>query len=167
MARRQNRLVIVDLAVPRDVDADVVTVPGVTLVDLDGLRSSAAQALEARRQHLPAVERLVAEEVDRFLRETSARDIAPLVSALRCRVEDVRRAEVRRWQARAGRLDPEAVALAEAITAGVVAKLLHGPTVRLKEAAETADADWYRDVLVDLFELDRPGDGPRFFEPAR
>jgi glutamyl-tRNA reductase len=153
MAWRQDRLVIVDLAVPRDVDADVATVPGVTLVDLDGLRASAGGALAARRRHLPAVERLVAEAVEQFLRETTARDIAPLVSALRCRVEDVRKAELRRWQARAGRLDPEALALAEAITAGMVAKLLHGPTVRLKKAAGTAEADLYRDALVDLFEL--------------
>ena len=155
MARRPNRpLVIVDLALPRDVDADVATVPGVTLVDLDRLQASAAESLDGRRRHLPAVERLVAEEVDRFLREAGERDIAPLVSALRCRVEDVRRAEFRRWQARAGRLDPEALALAEAITAGVIAKLLHGPTVRLKQAAGTAEADLYRDALMDLFELD-------------
>jgi glutamyl-tRNA reductase len=158
MARRQDRLVIVDLAVPRDVDAEVATVPGVTLVDLDDLRASAADALEARRRHLPAVERLVACEVEQFLRDTTARDIAPLVSALRCRVEDVRRAELRRWQARSGGLDPEVVALAEAITAGVVAKLLHGPTVRLKAAAGTPDADLFRDVLVDLFSLPRPDD---------
>ncbi|MDQ4097787.1 MAG: glutamyl-tRNA reductase, partial [Actinomycetota bacterium] len=154
MARRPDRtLVIVDLALPRDVEADVATVPGVTLVDLDSLRASAAESLDERRRHLPAVQRLVAEEVDRFLRETSERDIAPLVSALRCRVEDVRRAELRRWQARAGRLDPEALALAEAITAGVVAKLLHGPTVRLKQAAGTAEANLYRDALMGLFEL--------------
>jgi glutamyl-tRNA reductase len=157
MARRPDRpLVIVDLALPRDVDPDVVGVPGVTLVDLDDLRTLAAEALDGRRQHLPAVERLVTEEVDRFLRETRARDIAPLVSALRCRVEDVRKAELRRWQARSGRLDPQALALADAITAGVIAKLLHGPTVRLKEAAGTADADVYRAALTDLFELGEP-----------
>ena len=157
MARRPDRpLVIVDLALPRDVDPDVATVPDVTLVDLDSLRASAAESLDERRQHLPAVRRLVADEVDRFLRETCEHDIAPLVSALRCRVEDVRRAELRRWQARAGRLDPDALALAEAITAGVVAKLLHGPTVRLKEAAGTAEANLYRDALTDLFELDSP-----------
>jgi glutamyl-tRNA reductase len=154
MDRRPDRpLAIVDVAVPRDVDADVTTVAGVSLADIDDLRQSAAEALEDRRQHLPAVERLVAEEVDRFLRESRARDAAPLVSALRCRVEDVRRAELRRWQARFGDLDPEALALAEAVTAGVVAKLLHGPTVRLKEAAGTADAALYRDALVDLFQL--------------
>jgi len=157
MDRRPDRpLAIVDLAVPRDVDVDVATVSGVSLADIDDLRLSAAEALEGRRRHLPSVERLVAEEVDRFLRESRARDAAPLVSALRCRVEDVRRAELRRWQARFGDLDPEALALAEAVTAGVVAKLLHGPTVRLKEAAGTADADLYRDALMDLFQLSAP-----------
>jgi glutamyl-tRNA reductase len=157
MDRRPDRpLAIVDLAVPRDVDVDVAILSGVSLADIDDLRLSAAEALEGRRRHLPAVERLVAEEVDRFLRESRARDAAPLVSALRCRVEDVRRAELRRWQARFGDLDPEALALAETVTAGVVAKLLHGPTVRLKEAAGTADADLYRDALMDLFQLSAP-----------
>lgn len=66
------------------------------------------------------------------------------------RVEDVWRPELRSWQTRADRIDPEALALAEAITAGVVAKLLHGPTVRLKQAAGTADADLYGDALRPL-----------------
>jgi glutamyl-tRNA reductase len=157
MDRRPDRpLAIVDLALPRDVDVDVATVSGVSLADIDDLRQAASEALADRRRHLPAVECMVAEEVERFLRESRARDAAPLVSALRCRVEDVRRAELRRWQARFGDLDPEALALAEAVTAGVVAKLLHGPTVRLKEAAGTADAHLYRDALMDLFQLSAP-----------
>ncbi len=154
MARRPQRpLVIVDLALPRDVDPDVANIPGVTLFDLDGLQAMAAEALAGRREHLPEVERLVTVEVEKFLRETSAREMSPLVSALRCRVEEVRRAELARWQARLGPLDPEALELAEAITAGVVAKLLHGPTVRLKDAAGTAEGALYRDALVELFDL--------------
>jgi glutamyl-tRNA reductase len=154
MARRPQRpMLIVDLSLPRDVDPDVAALPGVTLVDLDDLRAAAAEALTGRRGHLPEVERLVAAEVERFLRETSAQEVGPLVSALRCRVEDVRRAELQRWQRRMGPLDPQAVALAEAITAGVVAKLLHGPSVRLKDAAGTPQAELYRHALVDLFDL--------------
>ena len=154
MSRRPVRpLVVVDLAVPRDADPALGTIPGVTLFDLDDLRRAATGVLAERRRHLPAVERLVAAEVDRFLRETSARDIGPLVSALRCRVEEVRRAELRRWQARVGPLDPDAVALVEAVTAGVVAKLLHAPTVRLKAAAGTPEADRYREALAELFDV--------------
>jgi glutamyl-tRNA reductase len=156
MARRPHRpLVVIDLALPRDVDPHVATLSGVTLLDLDDLRATASEALAGRRRHLPEVDRLVATEVERFLRETSAREMGPLVSALRCRIEDVRRAELRRWQARLGALDPQALALAEEITAGVVAKLLHGPTVRLKDAAGTAEAELYRHALVELFELSR------------
>ena len=141
MARRPQRpLVIIDLALPRDVDPDVATLPGVTLFDLDDLRAMAAEALTGRRRHLPAVDRLVTVEVEKFLRETLAREMSPLVSALRCRIEEVRRAELQRWQARLGPLDPQTLELAEAITAGVVAKLLHAPTVRLKDTAGTAEA---------------------------
>lgn len=154
MARRRERpLLVVDLALPRDVDPAVRALPNVTLVDLDGLQTMVAEALAERRRHLPEVERLVREEVERFLRETSARAVSPLVSALRCRVEEVRRAELARWQGRLNELDPGAAALAETITAGVVAKLLHAPTVRLRDAAGTADAALYHDALVELFDL--------------
>jgi glutamyl-tRNA reductase len=154
MARRRERpLLVVDLALPRDVDPAVRALPNVTLVDLDGLQTMVAEALAERRRHLPEVERLVGEEVERFLRETSARAVSPLVSALRCRVEEVRRAELARWQGRLNELDPGAAALAETITAGVVAKLLHAPTVRLRDAAGTADAALYHDALVELFDL--------------
>jgi glutamyl-tRNA reductase len=156
MARRLDRpLLIVDLALPRDVDPAVATLTGVTLLDLDDLRATTTQALAGRRRHLPAVERLVAAQVDQFLQETSSREMTPLVSALRCRVEEVRQLELERWQARFGPLDPEAMALAEAITAGVVAKLLHGPTVRLKDAAGTAEGEIYRHTLAELFDLVR------------
>jgi glutamyl-tRNA reductase len=154
MARRPHRpLVIVDLAMPRDVEPDVATIPGVTLFNLDDLKAMAAEIVAERRRHLPDVERLVAAEVEKFLRETSAREMTPVVSALRCRVEEVRRAELERWRDRFGPLEPQALALAEAITAGVTAKLLHGPTVRLKDAAGTKQADLYRHALVELFEL--------------
>jgi len=154
MARRPTRpLVVVDLAVPRDADPALSSVPGVTLFDLDDLRRAAGGVMAERRHHLPAVEGLVAGEVERFLRETSARDIGPLVSALRCHVEDVRRSEIQRWQARVGPLDPQAVALVEAVTAGVVAKLLHAPTVRLKAVAGTPEADRYREALAALFDV--------------
>lgn len=156
MARRPDRpLLIVDLALPRDVDPAVATLTGVTLFDLDDLRATTTQALAGRRRHLPEVERLVAGQVDQFLQETSVREMTPLVSALRCRVEEVRQLELERWQARFGPLDPEAMALAEAITAGVAAKLLHGPTVRLKDAAGTAEGEIYRHTLAELFDLVR------------
>jgi glutamyl-tRNA reductase len=154
MARRQGRpLVVVDLALPRDVAPDVAAIPGITLFDLENLRAAVATVLAERRQHLPDVERLVAAEVDKFLQETSAREISPLVSALRCRVEEVRRAELRRWQARLGPLEPATLELVEAVTAGVVAKLLHAPTVRLKDVAGTVEAERYRDTLTELFDL--------------
>jgi glutamyl-tRNA reductase len=154
MARRPARpLVVIDLAVPRDADPALARIPGVTLFDQDDLRRAAIDVLAERRRHLPAVERLVTAEVERFQRETSARDIGPLVSALRCHVEEVRRAELRRWQGRVGPLDPDATALVEAVTAGVVAKLLHAPTVRLKAAAGTPEADRYREALAALFDV--------------
>jgi len=151
--RPQRPLLIVDLGLPHDVDPDVATVDAVTLIDLADLRAAAADSLSARRSHLPEVERIVADEVQRFLRDTAARDVAPLVSALRCHVEEVRRAELRRWQTRFGPLDENALSLVEAVTAGVVAKLLHGPTVRLKESADDAQAQLYRDALTALFDL--------------
>jgi glutamyl-tRNA reductase len=154
MARRPERpLVVVDLALPRDIDPDVAGIPGVTLFDLTDLRAASTDALAERRRHLPDVERLVAADVENFLQEAAARQMGPFVSALRCRVEEVRRAELQRWQGRIGPLNPEALAVVEAVTAGVVAKLLHGPTVRLKDIAGSSEADRYRDLLAELFDV--------------
>jgi glutamyl-tRNA reductase len=151
--RRGRPLLVVDIAVPRDVDGAASLVPGLTLLDLDDLRQFAARGVAGRQSETAEVRRIVAEEVDRYLDEATARTVAPLVAELRERAEAVRAAEVERLAGRlSGASDREREAV-DAITRGVLAKLLHEPTVRLKEAAGTPRGERYAEALRDLFDL--------------
>jgi glutamyl-tRNA reductase len=154
MQRRQDRaLLVVDVAVPRDVDPGVAQVFGVTLLDIDDLRGFGEQSLERRRQEIGRVRKILSEEVERFRLERSAREVAPLVAGLRRRADEIREAELARHQSRLGNLDPETRDAVEALTRGIVNKLLHEPTVRVKEAAGTDRGERYADAIIDLFDL--------------
>ena len=108
---------------------------------------------EALRQEIGKVRDVIAEELDRYRIEKSAREAAPLVTALRAHAEDLRLVELDRARARLGALSPETWEAIDALTRGVVNKLLHEPTVRIKDAAGTPRGDLYADALADLFAL--------------
>jgi glutamyl-tRNA reductase len=154
MAARPDRpLVIVDLAVPRDVDGSAGAVPGVTLLDMDDVRTQADVGAESRRAEIPKAEAIVAEEVARSLEAANQRQVAPLLGLLHDRGEAIRSAEVARLDGRLGSLDPRQRRAVEALTRGIVAKLLHDPTVRLKAAAGTPQGEQLAAALRQLFEL--------------
>jgi glutamyl-tRNA reductase len=146
-------LLIVDIAVPRDVAADVVQLPNVTLLNLDDLRDWAGRALELRADEAQHVHRIVAEEVERYVVESKARQAAPLVAQLRERAEEIRRAEIDRFASRLGSFDESQRAVLDAITKGIVAKLLHNPSVRLKDGAGTPQGERNAATIRDLFDL--------------
>ena len=152
-ARAGRPLLIVDVAVPRDVDPGVRGLPGVTLLDMDDLRAFAEAGLAGRRREVARVQAIIAEEVERHTATATAREVAPLVVALRTRGEDVRTAELERFRARLDALDPQARAAVEALTKGIVAKLLHEPTVRLKDAAGSPRGDRLAEALRALFDI--------------
>ena len=96
---------------------------------------------------------ILAAEIERYRIERAARGVAPLVSALRDRADDVRTQELERFAAKLASLDPDQRAAVEALTHGIVKKLLHEPTVRVKDAAGTPRGDYYADALGALFDL--------------
>ena len=151
--RDGRALLVVDVAVPRDVDPTAAELPGVTLLDMDDLRAFAEAGQAERRREVAAVRIMVAEELDRYMAVSSAREVAPLVSALREQGEDVRRAELERFRAKLGELDERQIDAIEALTHGIVAKLLHQPTVGLKDAAGTPKGERLAEALRDLFDL--------------
>jgi glutamyl-tRNA reductase len=155
MAARPDRpLLVVDIAVPRDVDPEVAAVPGVTLLDMDDLRRFAAAGVAERRREVAAVEAILSDELERYLVATSAREVAPMIVALRQRAESVRSAELDRYRNRYEDLDPRQLELVDAVTRGLVAKLLHQPTVVLKDAAGSARGDRLVAALRELFEIE-------------
>jgi glutamyl-tRNA reductase len=146
-------LLIVDVAMPRDIDPSVADLPGVTLLDLDDVRSYVEAGLEERRREVTKVRNIVADEVERYLDSATAREVAPTIAALRDRVEALRVGELERQRARLDGLDPKQREAVEAVTRGVMAKLLHDPTVRLKDAAGTARGERLADALRELFDI--------------
>ena len=151
--RADRPMLVVDIAVPRDVDPTAGELDGVTLLDMDDLRAFADAGVLERRREVRAVRDIIDEEVARYLDLSTAREVAPLIAALRARGEDLRQGELDRFAARLERLDPEQRELVEAVTRGLLGKLMHDPTVRLKDAAGTARGDRLVESLRDLFDL--------------
>ncbi len=152
-ARGGRPLLIVDVAVPRDVDPSAADLEGVTLLDMDDLRAFADAGMAERRLEVAAVQRMLDEELERFVAVSSAREVAPLVTGLHERAEAIRSAELDRFRGRLGELDAKQVDAVEALTKGIVAKLLHDPTIGLKDAAGTPRGERLAEALRDLFDL--------------
>jgi glutamyl-tRNA reductase len=153
-ARGGQPLVLVDIAVPRDIEPSVAEVAGVTVLDMDDLGAFADRGLAERRREVDAVRAILDEELERYRSATSAREIAPVIVALREGAEALRAAELERARARLGELDDAQVAAVEKLTQGIVAKLLHQPTVALRDAAGTTKGDRLVQALRDLYDLD-------------
>jgi glutamyl-tRNA reductase len=154
VARRSARpLLLLDIAVPRDVEGSAAELPGVTLLDLEDLRDWADRGRQGRAVEAERVREIVAEEVDRYLDDASAREVAPILGSLHDRAEHVRQAELARFQRRLSELDPKEREAVEALTRGLIAKLLRPPTVRLKEDAGTPRGERNASALRDLFDL--------------
>ena len=151
--RHGRELLVVDIAVPRDVDPTAGEIEGVTLLDMDDLREFADVGIRERQREVIAVHAILDVELDRYVDESTARSVAPLVASLRARGDLVRSGELQRLAARLGDLDDRQSDAVEALAAGIVGKLLHEPTVRLKDAAGTARGERLAEALRDLFDL--------------
>ncbi len=149
-ARNGRPLLIVDVAVPRDVDPGAADLAGVTLLDMDDLRAFAERGMAERRREVTRARDLIDDEVCRYREALTTRQVAPLVTALRRRVDEVRVTEVERLSRS---LDPAQRQAVDAVARNVVAKLLHEPTIRLKEAAGSPRGERLSEALRDLFGL--------------
>jgi glutamyl-tRNA reductase len=154
--RRQGRpLLIVDMGMPRDVDRGVGGLAGVTLLDLADLRAYVDAGADQRHE-VERARAIVADETARFLATAVQRRAAPTVSALRARAEELRRAELARYRSRLSGLDARQQEAVAALTRGILAKLLHEPTVQLKEAAGSPRGERLADAARELFALEDP-----------
>jgi glutamyl-tRNA reductase len=154
MDRRAGRSIfIMDIAVPRDVEESVGTLAGVELRNLDDLRDWARKGVEQRAGEAEKVRLIVTDEVERYLLDSSARQAAPLVAALHAGAETVRQSEMDRFAKKLAGLTEEQRDVVEALTRGITAKLLHEPSVRLKESAGTPQGERLADTVRDLFDL--------------
>ena len=164
MKIRKNRpLLLLDLAVPRDVDPAAARLPNVFLHDLDALAAIVAQSLEQRRAEIPKVESIVEEEVSRFMRWHRSLELKPTVTAFRSQFERIAQEELERHR---GRFRPEDQPALEALARGIVQKLLHRPTTRLHRAGEDGGTGLRRiDAVRELFGIENEGEADEDRDP--
>jgi glutamyl-tRNA reductase len=127
--------------------------PDVTLLDLDDLREWAARGRAERQGEVASVQGIIADEVRRFTDVVEARQVAPLISQLHDYAEQVRLGEMQRFAGRLDGLDDRQRAAVEGMMRGLVAKLLHAPSVRLKDDAGTPRGERNASALRDLYDL--------------
>ena len=151
--RKGRPLFLIDLAVPRDLDPAIAELDGCYLYDIDDLEAVVAETLAGRRREAERAERIVAEEAERFREWLASLDVVPAIASLRARAEEIRSAELRRAEARLGRLTDAERRVVESVTSQIVNKLLHLPTVRMKQAAAAADGVLYAEAVRHLFGL--------------
>jgi glutamyl-tRNA reductase len=157
--RRPTPLFIVDIAVPRDVEAAVGDLPRVILRDIDDLRGVAEAAMGTRVGEVSAVEAIIVEELNRFMSWERAGASAPIAAALRAKGERITAAEIDRIAAELESMTPRQRAAVEQLAHRVAAKVLHGPLSKAKELAGSAQGHLYLVAVRELFELDDQGDG--------
>lgn len=155
MSERLARpLVLIDIAVPRDIDPDCAAVPSVALYDIDDLQAVVARNLEGRESEATMAEEIVEEEIQKFARWMGQMEITPTIVDLRARaaeiVDHVLAENTGRWET----ASPGDVRRVERAARTIVQRLLHEPTLRLKEARDRDDAHGHVEVLRELFALD-------------
>jgi glutamyl-tRNA reductase len=150
-AKRRAPLFFIDIAVPRDLDASIARLDGCFLYDIDDLEAVVAETLSGRRLEAEHAEELVVEEAERFRSWRASLGVVPAIASLRARAEEIRAAELAKLN---GRVSDDERRTLESVTTQILNKLLHLPTVRMKEAAVGADGAAYADAVRHLFGLE-------------
>jgi len=156
MQRRAGRsILLIDIALPRDVDPAVVELPGVYLYNLDDLQSEANEGIRLRLQEAEQVQAIIAEEVRAFDRWMRSLSVVDTISDLRQHVDELRQQELARTLQRlSSTLSEREAAAIQELTTRLVNKLLHIPTLRLKDAAAEGQGPMYAQALRYLFDLE-------------
>ena len=144
---------IIDIAIPRDIDPEVSEIKGVYLLDMDDLQDFVEPHRKGQEQDLATSRLVISEETNRFLDQQSARKVAPLIAEFREGAEEIRQIELKRYEARLQSLTDEQRDAIESLTQGILGKILHDPTVSLNEAAGSPRGERLADALRELFNL--------------
>ena len=154
LSRRKNRpMFFIDIAVPRDVDPEMNKMDGIFVYDIDDLQQAATSHLADRKQEADRAEQIVNVEVDRFHDHLQSLTVVPMILSLQDQLESIRQAEISRVRGRLGSLSPEQELAIEALTHGIVNKIMHTPITTLKSAARNAEATTVIDVVRRIFNL--------------
>jgi len=146
-------ILVVDLGVPRSVEPAAGSIPGVTVLDMDALRRNVEAAVSGRQAEVAGARAVIDDELERYRVRSRERGAAPAISALRSRTEAARQAELARQRAKRSGLTDEQWDQVDVVTRSVLAKLLHQPTVAIKDATGTPRGERLVEALRILFDL--------------
>jgi glutamyl-tRNA reductase len=152
--RRRRPMFLIDIAVPRDLDPDIGRIAGCYLYDIDDLKGVVSANRREREREIVQAERIIGEELARMNDWLAGLEVVPTIAALRSAVDGIREAELARLSGKLAELSSAQRDQVEQLTAAIVSKILHLPTVRMKELAAERDAYVYVDALRRLFDLD-------------
>jgi glutamyl-tRNA reductase len=150
---REHRLVVLDLAVPRDVEPTAADLPAVVLRDIDEIQRIAAANLDDRRRELPSAWSIVRADTGRFQAWHEGLDAEPVLTALRRRAEEIRLHELARARAESPVADQAEFERLDAVTRSLVNKLLYEPTIRIRRAGATTAGRAQLQAVRELFDL--------------
>src|SRR5467141_3796822 len=154
LSRRKNRpMFFIDIAVPRDVDPAMNKLDGIFVYDIDDLQQAVASPVADRRKEAERAEAIVTVEVERFQARIPTIDVVPTIVSLQDHLETIRQAEIDRVRGRLGHMTPEQEIAVEALTRGIINKVMHTPISTLKSAAREAEATTVIEVVRRLFNL--------------
>src|SRR5712671_339530 len=154
LARRKNRpMFFIDIAVPRDVSPEMAKLDGIFTYDIDDLQQAVSSHVADRRKEADLAEAIITSEVERFEARLNTLDVVPTIVSLQDHLETIRQAEIDRVRGRMGPLTPDQEMAVEALTRGIINKVMHTPITTLKTAARDAEATTVIDVVRRLFNL--------------
>ena len=150
----------IDIAVPRDVDPEMNKLDGIFVYDIDDLQQAVTAHVTDRKKEASRAEDIIHTEVERFQARLQALEVVPTIVSLQDHIETIRQAEIDRVRGRLGPLSPEQELAIEALTRGIVNKIMHTPISALKTAARASEATTVIDVVRRLFNLQdgKPGE---------
>jgi glutamyl-tRNA reductase len=151
---RKNRpMFFIDIAVPRDIDPKLNDLDGIFVYDIDDLQQVVSSHLGDRKREADRAEALVTDEVERFESRLRTVNVVPTIVSLQEHLETVRQAEIDRLRGRLGELTPDQEMAVEALTKGIINKIMHTPITTLKTAAREQEATTVIDLVRKLFNL--------------
>jgi glutamyl-tRNA reductase len=154
LSRRKNRpMFFIDIAVPRDVDPEMNKLDGIFVYDIDDLQQAVASHVADRRKEAEKADDIINDEVERFQARIQTLDIVPTIVSLQDHLETIRQAEIDRVRGRLGTISPEQELAIEALTRGIVNKIMHTPISTLKTAARESEATTVVELVRRLFNL--------------
>lgn len=166
MGQRSDRpLILIDIAVPRDIDPEVGNIPNVHLYDIDNLNAHLEQSLAERTAEIPHVEMILAEEESKFINFLNSLDMLPLITDMQQQAETIRQAELQKTLRRLPDLTDAQRTRIEALTQALVKKILDHPTNRLRAEATLPNAPEYAALARSLFGLENRGSN-HYSEPS-